>query len=456
VNTGAVVRSLDTGTLQPGNYDVAVSGDGRLLVMTGTEPAAFIWDLQTGERISDRFVGHVGNVSDIAFTADGRAVVTGSQDGTVRIWDPRTGRQLRALAYAGPFVRVPWVTGLALAPDGKLIASCSLDDTVRLWDFASGKQIYQMCGHGTQGADGSTELAFADDGQSIYSFGIDLFLRVWDVGTGKALREYAIRPSGVKFRELENGEAELAEDSSPRGVGRFLSFRARFARDGKRLFLDLRDAIHVFDTQSGRETEVLRTVDRGVYSTISPDGKMMATITLTGPGIARLRDFASKKLIREFPLPGDHRYYGVFSPNDRFVVSGGSSQRPDGAPARSWLSVWDTASGQEYARIENLKDMPARQRSQPTGSASHQVFGIRPSSSGTWSDSAFRHQRRQSEEQVNGRSMALPRGMSIRAGARSTAGCVGNGALCEGVSCRPSGRGASIGATFCSLRVVLP
>ena len=105
--------------------DVAFSGDGKLLVSSGRDTRAILWNLASGRRRV--LSGTFGTVSAVALSPDGRWVVTAGPI-SAGLWPASTGRlqfYLRGDTAA--------LTAVAFSPDGGTILSASKDGTVRTY-----------------------------------------------------------------------------------------------------------------------------------------------------------------------------------------------------------------------------------------------------------------------------------------------------------------------------------
>jgi WD40 repeat protein len=358
VGSGRLVRSFDAGVVEP--RDVAISADGRFVVCVGSHAAMVVWDAHTGERISDRFVGHSEASYDLAFTPDGHHVVTGCLDGTIRIWNAATGAHERTLAHDR------WVAAIALSPNGKWLVSSGLDDTVRLWDLGNGSQQFKLPGHGRTGGNMQFEVAFSPDSKRFFSFGSDLYLRAYSAANGRILAEHAIRPGGAAADETEDGlPVKDREDVFGMGAGPFGMANARFTPDGKSLVLGepRPAAIQFFDLESGKVGDMLQLDHALDEYAISPDSGYVAVVGRPQTNEAqarpsggqkcslRLYDRTSMQSIRQFELPGSSARRVAFSPDGKRIGVATSEWQEEGN-SRRWIVVLDMERFRPLAQIE--------------------------------------------------------------------------------------------------------
>jgi WD40 repeat protein len=121
--------------------------------------------------------------SDVALSGDGRRLLVTTVYGLARIYDMRTHRPLRTLAagtvaHPGPeaFYRA------AFSPDGTTVAVAGSRD-VRLYDAGSGDERRRLSGHTSV----LRSVAFSADGRRIVTASADGTVRVWSASTGVAL-----------------------------------------------------------------------------------------------------------------------------------------------------------------------------------------------------------------------------------------------------------------------------
>ncbi|HEX2474789.1 MAG TPA: WD40 repeat domain-containing protein, partial [Lacipirellulaceae bacterium] len=381
IETGQLVRSYDAGVAEP--RDAALSADGRFLVSVGSHAAIVVWDARTGERISDRFVGHSEASYDLAFTPDGRQIITGCLDGTIRIWNAATGAHERMLKHDR------WVAAIALSPDGKWLLSSGLDDTVRLWNLGDGSERFELPGHGNTGGSMHFEVAFSPDGKRFFSFGSDMYLRTYNTANGRILAEHAIRPGGAAAEETEDGlPVKDREDVFGFGGGPFSMAHARFMPDGTALVLGepRPSAIHFFNLESGKSGDVIRIEQALDEYAISPDSAYVAIVGRLQANVAearamaaqkcslRLYDRTSKQSIRDVELPGSSARRLTFSSDGKRIGVATSEYHGDGNSTQHVL-VLDVESFRPIAQIENAPESTHSMAFSPDGTklaTSHQ------------------------------------------------------------------------------------
>jgi WD40 repeat protein/Flp pilus assembly protein TadD/tRNA A-37 threonylcarbamoyl transferase component Bud32 len=171
--------------------DASFSRDGELAAIACDrfgrhEPAAFLWDVATGERRLE--ITHGTKVWKVLFSPDGQMLVTAGDDRTVRRWSTSSGKQIgRPLYHKGE------VRALALSPDGKtLLAGCT-DGTCQLWDVATGRARGGALRHRAE----VVSVAFSPDGRLALTASLDATARLWQVETGTPAAPALVHPSEV-------------------------------------------------------------------------------------------------------------------------------------------------------------------------------------------------------------------------------------------------------------------
>jgi WD40 repeat protein len=236
-------------------FDLAFSGDGRMLVM-GESDEVIAWDLATGagRRLCTGRMNHLAAAPDggslltwgygrgeeaearlwslpdgalravlpwetsgadagplmlsgAAFSPDGRSLAwwvfgLGSGRDSLRVWDATTGRRGSALAAHAGLLGAN-AAGAAFSPDGRLLASWGARgfpdraDEIKLWSLAAGEAIATM-DHDGERIHG---VAFAADGKLLFSLGEEGSRRVWYVPSGAPYDEPLDGPPAIHVPE---------------------------------------------------------------------------------------------------------------------------------------------------------------------------------------------------------------------------------------------------------------
>jgi WD40 repeat protein/mono/diheme cytochrome c family protein len=89
-------------------FDIAVSGDGKILATAGGDKLVKMWDTATHKEIA-RFEGHVAQVLTLAFDAKSTQLVSGGADQQIKVWDVKTHERTTSLGtHTTPINAVAW------------------------------------------------------------------------------------------------------------------------------------------------------------------------------------------------------------------------------------------------------------------------------------------------------------------------------------------------------------
>jgi WD40 repeat protein len=208
------------------------------------------------------------------------------------------------------------VSALAYSPDGKTLASASQDGTLVFWDAGTGKERQRIEGS-------FNKLVYFRNGARLAAFG-DGSVLILDAATGK-LRQIVSAPP----KEQWNAFA--------------------LAPDGKSFATGTRQAVRVYDVDSGREIDQFFP-HPGVIDVLafSPDGKHLA---LSGANTDTqheliLWDVAARKEVRRLRGHSHDISHIAFTPNGKTLVT--TSRDLSGR-------LWDVATGQERTGLDNLQ-----------------------------------------------------------------------------------------------------
>ncbi|MEO5822788.1 MAG: hypothetical protein ABIT71_19965 [Vicinamibacteraceae bacterium] len=251
--------------------------------------------------------GHTGSVNALALSQDGRFLVSGSDDVTLKIWDTATGNVLRTLSGHDQAV-----LAVAISPDGKWIASGGADASVRVWNVATG-QATQVASHTSP----VKNVVFSDDGRRLTSLG-NSEIKVYDL---VAARQVTSVKSGI--------------DAGPQGTtafGPMDQVATALSPNGKLAALGggftVKNGVMGFG--GGVRTRPLRVID-----------------------VATGREVESFKIAGNLSSPTDLS----FSPDSRLIVAKFVERGAKDASLRSWLSVFEVASGREVKKLPSSDAM---------------------------------------------------------------------------------------------------
>jgi eukaryotic-like serine/threonine-protein kinase len=272
--------------VQDGTRALAVSPDGRWLVVGARSGRLHRWDLRRDPPPLTSWKAHTDVIHRLAFGPDGRALFSASADGTVRRWDVAVGAKgAVTFTAAGP------VRDLAVGPSGDWLA------------YADGRQVGLLdCAtlrpKGPPLPGGATCLATSPDGHTL-AVGRDHAARLLDLERGRTLAVLGtddqeldgltFSPDGallagtapdtnhVKVWEAAGGRlvADLAAGAGP--------VRAEFHPDGRRLAVLAGDRTTLYEVGGLREQTRAAGQGHPVHVCApTPDGLSLAAVY--GPG----------------------------------------------------------------------------------------------------------------------------------------------------------------------------
>ncbi len=317
VHVAELGRSASAGRLSTGGVGLALSPEGRVLAVGGTQDIA-LWDVATGRRLGD-LASRTSEVYGMALSPDGAWVAAGGNLGTLRVYDIESGAVRHELSGHRGIV-----FSLAFHPSGRYLVSGSSDHEVAAWDMESGQPLRKFLGH----ADAVRAVAVSQDGTLLASGGDDQTLRVWDFW------------SGEQKHVLKHAQ------EAPLWV--------RFLPEGPLLAAAWNNALTAWDPASGRELRhVETTLANFLGFEVLGDGVLLGAWDRS----LRVLDPLTGQVRRLFPAEKDWvRTLGVDAPRRRVA----------GAGVDKKIRVW-TMEGDLLATLEGHTEAPRHLAFTPDG-----------------------------------------------------------------------------------------
>jgi pre-mRNA-processing factor 17 len=148
---------------------------GHLLLSTGMDGIAKIWDVNSHRKCVRSYKGHTKAIRMGSFREDGLTFATASYDKLVRLWDTETGKVLATFEHNA----TPYVVRInpTESRHTELLIGCS-NKKVYAWDSRTNKVMQKYDRH--LGA--INTITFIDNNRRFVTSSDDKTLRVWEYG----------------------------------------------------------------------------------------------------------------------------------------------------------------------------------------------------------------------------------------------------------------------------------
>ncbi len=223
--------------------EISFSPQGNTMASAAADGAIKLWALE-GEQVDGKplksWTGHQDTVASLRFSPNGETIASGSVDKTIKLWSLE-GALLKRFAADKDVTSVEW------SPDGSVIASAGRDQKLSIWRLDSGAH------HSKESVDADIlDISFSPQGDTIASANADGSIRLWNLNSLSSIHTFSADVEGVT--------------------------QVQFMPTGSTLISRGRDGAIKQWTLEGDLLQTLHKYDRAADITLSPDGKMMASV----------------------------------------------------------------------------------------------------------------------------------------------------------------------------------
>ena len=343
-----------------------------LLVATGHELEASLWDATTGRRLvtfskdADRLWRLRGSSLakvQVAFTADGSSLVTGHPDGSIRYWDIHSGNLIKTVdTHKAAEQHESAVTSFAFSRDYVFMAASYGDGTVKVWREPTGQLLHELNAHDSQ----VCAVAFHPTQDILVSSGLGGQLRLWDYETGLMLKELSggrrsgvgamsFRPDGrllalastsVKVLDTETGQPAFDVQGHDGAIHCLIA-----GEDSTSLITAGADgAVLQWDVRSGLARRLIDVGQWVAWAQLNQDRKLAAVEI---DGTTKIWDLSAQRVEQVWWSGLPMRPQPAMSPDGRWLASRAIP------PARfGSLDIWNARTGGPHGRIEPGEGTP--------------------------------------------------------------------------------------------------
>jgi WD40 repeat protein len=357
----------------PGHQDLPVAFSRDSLLAFGGTQAVHIWDWQANKQLAEITEGGEQYFRRVAFASDGKRLAWGGFDGNIRIYDIAASKEaLPQVGHRGG------IELFAMREDGNKFATIDAAKTLRIWDAGKGDILNSR--HLTDFPHPAC-MAFPRDGKTIVLGDSWSHVAVYDFDR-ESKPVITTGPEKDRYVRTFSPDGEVALATEPYSlVTHFVnsrgqtwtkyagpelrSYDARFAADGKHVFVSGWDYLAYLDTTTGNQlwrvvAQCNPNFMRGSLA-VSADGRHVVA------GCAVERDMKEGSCLRILHA-GSGRVWksprspqfcvtaAAFSPCGRILAAASRenvSMFGDKLTGNTeyFITVWEVATGGEIARF---------------------------------------------------------------------------------------------------------
>ena len=352
----------------------------RLAVSAGRDATLRVWDLKTARCL--RVIEHTpGYPTAVAVTPDARYAVTGGSDHLLRVWDLGSGRLLKSLEG-----HTDAVTGVSVTPDARYALSGSNDKTVRFWDLEHGDP--QANAQPTTAH--AASVAFSRNARYAFAAGPENGIAVWSGTTGtleRTLRGHTGRVTAIAATPDDRHILSAGADHTLRLWDAETGEQEHSLSTGKQSEGEAETVSNILVTEDGTLAAVLSFVSVSVLdihartwlrskqrnsfkhrAALTPDGRYLVCGEGGGSwGVLVAYDCEGEKIMHFLSDSDFHTLDVVVSADGRSCAAIGMQCFPDIRPPPADIPVWDLLTGAQIRRCRGHQDSVACLALMPNG-----------------------------------------------------------------------------------------
>lgn len=294
--------------------------DGTLLASGSYDGILRLWTPQGDLHLVMSM--HQGPIFAVRWNRKGNLLLTGSADGTAIVWDLGSGKVRQQFStHSDSVLDLDWLCGARWSPAAigaapgatpsaqadSTLATCSADNSVNLLRLGEARPVRTLRGH----TDEVNAIRFDSTGTLLASASDDMTCRIWSLdailgpGFAGAGGTYATSALPGSLSEAQTSSDAADADAAERGAGASSAAMTRHVLRG--------------------HTKELYAVAWAPYVQSSAAPRLLATTSFDRT--ARLWNAEDGSCVRTFAEHTDSVYSLCFSPDARFMATGGIDQR---------------------------------------------------------------------------------------------------------------------------------